>query len=69
MNKSSQWLIWSFFGVIILSPDSLLIRLSNLSDFSLIFYRSFLPAVTLFLFILWFYKRDTFKAFLLFLSL
>ena len=50
MSKSSQGLLWSFFGVLILSPDSLLIRLLNLNDFSLIFYRSFLPAVTIFLF-------------------
>ena len=65
MNKSAEWLLWSLFGVIILSPDSLLIRLSNLSDISLIFYRSYLPAITLLLFILWFYKKNTLNAFLL----
>ena len=65
MNKSSQWLTLSLAGVLLLSPDSLLIRLLNLSDFSLIFYRSYLPAVTLFIFILWFYKKNTIQAFLL----
>ena len=65
MTKSAKGLLWSFFGVLILSPDSLLIRLSNLSDFSLIFYRSFLPAITIFLFIFWSYKKETFKIFLL----
>ena len=65
MKKSSQWLILSLAGVLLLSPDSLLIRLLNLSDFSLIFYRSYLPAVTLFIFILWFYKKNTIQAFLL----
>ena len=65
MKKSSQWLTLSFAGVLLLSPDSLLIRLLNLSDFSLIFYRSYLPAVTLFIFILWFYKKNTIQAFLL----
>ena len=65
MSKSAKGLLWSFFGVLILSPDSLLIRLSNLSDFSLIFYRSFLPAITIFLFIFWSYKKETFKVFLL----
>ena len=64
MSKSSQGLLWSFFGVLILSPDTLLIRLLNLTDFSLIFYRSFLPAVTIFLFLFWFYKRDTLNVFL-----
>ena len=65
MKKSSQWLTFSLVGVLLLSPDSLLIRLLNLSDFSLIFYRSYLPAVTLFIFILWFYKKNTIQAFLL----
>ena len=65
MKKSSQWLTLSLAGVLLLSPDSLLIRLLNLSDFSLIFYRSYLPAVTLFIFILWFYKKNTIQAFFL----
>ena len=65
MNKSSQWLSLSLVGVLLLSPDSLLIRLLNLSDFSLIFYRSYLPAVTLFIFILCIYKKNTIQAFLL----
>ena len=65
MKKSSQWLTLSLAGVLLLSPDSLLIRLLNLSDFSLIFYRSYLPAVTLFIFILCIYKKNTIQAFLL----
>ena len=65
MKTSSQWLTLSLVGVLLLSPDSLLIRLLKLSDFSLIFYRSYLPAVTLFIFILWFYKKNTIQAFLL----
>ncbi len=65
MNKSAQWLLWSALGVFILSPDSLLIRLTNISDFSLIFYRSYLQAIPLFIFCLFFYKRNTFSAFLI----
>ena len=65
MSKSAQGLLWTFFGVIIISPDSLLIRLLNLTDYSLIFYRSFLPAITLLLFIFWSYRKKTFNAFLL----
>ena len=57
MSKSSQGLLWSFFGVLILSPDTLLIRLLNLTDFSLIFYRSFLPAVQYFYFFFGFTKE------------
>ena len=65
MSKSAQGLLWTFFGVIIISPDSLLIRLLNLTNYSLIFYRSFLPAITLLLFIFWSYRMKTFNAFLL----
>ena len=50
MSKSSQWLLLTGLGVLIISPDSLLIRLVNISDFSLIFYRSALPLITVFLF-------------------
>ena len=65
MSKSTKGLLWTFFGVIIISPDSLLIRLLNLTDYSLIFYRSFLPAITLLLFIFWSYKKDTLNVFFL----
>ena len=65
MSKSAKGLLWTFFGVIIISPDSLLIRLLNLTDYSLIFYRSFLPAITLLLFIFWSYKKDTINVFFL----
>ena len=43
MKTRNKGLILSFVGVLILSPDSLFIRLVNLDDFSLIFYRSALP--------------------------
>ena len=43
MQTRNKGLILSLIGVLILSPDSLLIRLVNLDDFSLIFYRSALP--------------------------
>ena len=38
MKTRNKGLILSFIGVLILSPDSLLIRLVGLNDFSLIFY-------------------------------
>tara|TARA_B100001175_G_C19378802_1_gene575509 strand:+ start:106 stop:954 length:849 start_codon:yes stop_codon:yes gene_type:complete len=65
MTKNTKGLLWTFFAVIIISPDSLLIRLLDLTDYSLIFYRSFLPAITLILFIFWSYKRDTINVFFL----
>ena len=50
MKTRNKGLILSFVGVLILSPDSLFIRLVNLDDFSLIFYRSAIPVITIFLF-------------------
>ena len=55
----------SVFGVFILSPDSLLIRLANLNDLSLIFYRGALPAITIILFLIIYYKGNIAKSFLL----
>ena len=65
MQTRNKGLILSLIGVLILSPDSLLIRLVNLDDFSLIFYRSALPVFTIFIFLLYIYKTDLFKSFLL----
>ena len=64
MNTRNKGLLLSLIGVIILSPDSLLIRLVDLDDFSLIFYRSALPIFTVFLFLLYHYKSSVFKSFI-----
>ena len=63
MQTRNKGLILSLIGVLILSPDSLLIRLVNLDDFSLIFYRSALPVITIFLFLLYIYKSNLLKFF------
>ena len=47
----------SLLGVFILSPDSLLIRLAGLSDFTLIFYRGLFPAIAITLILLVYYCR------------
>ena len=65
MNTRNKGLLLSLIGVIILSPDSLLIRLVDLDDFSLIFYRSALPVITVFLFLLYYYKSAVFNSFIL----
>ena len=65
MQTRNKGLILSFIGVLILSPDSLLIRLVNLDDFSLIFYRSALPAVSILIFIIYAYQKSFLKSFYL----
>lgn len=51
----------SLLGVIILSPDSLLIRLAALDDHSLLFYRGLFPIFSISL-LLWFYYRRGFTS-------
>ena len=63
MKTRNKGLILSFIGVLILSPDSLLIRLVDLDDFSLIFYRSALPIATILIFLIYNYKRSFLKSF------
>lgn len=46
----------SLLGVIVLSPDSLLIRLADLNDYTLLFYRGLFPVFSI-SFILWLYYR------------
>ena len=65
MESRNKGLLLSLVGVLILSPDSLLIRLVNLDDYSLIFYRSALPVITIFLFLFYTYKFNLFKSFIL----
>ena len=65
MKTRNKGLILSFIGVLILSPDSLLIRLVDLDDFSLIFYRSALPIVTILIFLIYTYHKSFLKSFYL----
>ncbi len=65
MKTRNKGLILSFIGVLILSPDSLLIRLVDLDDFSLIFYRSALPAVYILIFLIYNYQKSFLKSFYL----
>jgi drug/metabolite transporter (DMT)-like permease len=65
MSNRTKGLYVSLIGVFILSPDSLLIRLLNLNDISLIFYRGILPAIATSLLLLIYYKKNIIKAFIL----
>ncbi|MDH3534777.1 MAG: DMT family transporter [Gammaproteobacteria bacterium] len=66
MNKSltparfsdrGKGILMSIGGVLVLSPDSLLIRLAGLDDFTLIFYRGLFPVFAISL-VLWIYYRN-----------
>ena len=52
----------AFVGVIFITPDSLLIRLSNIDTWSLLFYRGAIPFVVVLLGLILFYKKNFFNA-------
>ena len=51
----------AFIAVIFITPDSLLIRLSNVDTWGLVFYRGIIPFFTVFLGMLIIYKLNFFK--------
>ena len=65
MGSRNKGLLLSLIGVIIISPDSLLIRLANIDDLSLIFYRSALPIITILIFLIYNYQKSFIKSFFL----
>ena len=54
----------SLFGVLIITPDSLFIRLINIPSWELLFYRGLIPSIFLFLGLIIYYKKNFFKSFL-----
>ncbi len=63
METRNKGLLLSLIGVIVISPDSLLIRLANIDDLSLIFYRSALPIITILIFLIYNYQKSFIKSF------
>jgi drug/metabolite transporter (DMT)-like permease len=59
LSDRGKGILMSVGGVFVLSPDSLLIRLAGLDDFTLIFYRGLFPIFAISL-ILWIYYRRRF---------
>jgi drug/metabolite transporter (DMT)-like permease len=59
LSDRGKGILMSLGGVFVLSPDSLLIRLAGLDDYTLIFYRGLFPIFSVSL-ILWIYYRKRF---------
>ena len=53
--------LMAFVAVMFITPDSLFIRLSNVETWSLVFYRGFIPFITVFVGMLLIYKSNFFK--------
>ena len=55
-SNQKKGMFLAFIGVMFITPDSLLIRLANLSSWDLIFYRGIIPFFTVFIALLLIYK-------------
>ena len=61
-NKNQRkGVLLAFAGIMFITPDSLLIRLANISSWNLIFYRGFIPFLTIFIGLLIVYRSSLFK--------
>jgi drug/metabolite transporter (DMT)-like permease len=59
LSERGKGILMAIGGVLILSPDSLLIRLAGLDDYTLLFYRGLFPVLAISL-ILWLHYRADF---------
>jgi len=64
LSDRGKGILMSIGGVLILSPDSLLIRLAGLDDFTLLFYRGLFPVVAISLILLIYYRAGFLAALL-----
>ena len=60
-NDQKKGMLLAFTGIMFITPDSLLIRLADINSWNLIFYRGFIPFLTIFIGLLFFYKSSLFK--------
>ena len=61
-NKNQRkGMLLAFTGIMFITPDSLLIRLANIDSWNLIFYRGFIPFLTILVGLLFIYKSNLIK--------
>jgi drug/metabolite transporter (DMT)-like permease len=60
-NDQKKGTLMAFAAVMFLTPDSVLIRLADISSWNLIFYRGFIPFSAVFIGLLFFYKTNLIK--------
>ena len=60
-SDQKKGMLMAFIAVMLLTPDSLFIRLANINSWNLIFYRGFIPFSVVFTFLLFFYKSKLIK--------
>ena len=60
-DNQKKGMLLAFTGIMFITPDSLLIRLANINSWNLIFYRGFLPFLTIFIGLLFIYRSSLLK--------
>jgi drug/metabolite transporter (DMT)-like permease len=63
-SEHLKGLVLTIVGVLVLTPDTLLIRLAAADQWTLVFWRGALMALVLFLVLLWHHRGNTLSAFL-----
>jgi len=58
LTDKQKGIALSLIGVLVITPDSLLIRLIDIPSWELLFYRGLIPFVLLFIFLLLYYKKN-----------
>jgi drug/metabolite transporter (DMT)-like permease len=58
LTDKQKGIFLSLIGVLIITPDSLFIRLINIPSWELLFYRGLIPSFFLFIFLLLYYKKN-----------
>ena len=65
LSNKQKGILLSLIGVLIITPDSLFIRLINIPSWELLFYRGLIPFFCLFIFLLLYYKKNFLHSLLL----
>ena len=60
LTDKQKGIALSLIGVLVITPDSLLIRLIGIPSWELLFYRGLIPFVLLFILLLLYYKKNFF---------
>ena len=63
LSEKKKGIMLALFGILIITPDSLSIRLANIDSWDLVFYRGLIPFLCLFIGLLFYYKRNFLKVF------
>ena len=62
LSDQQRGSLLAFIAVILITPDSILIRLSNIETWGLLFYRGAIPFLIVLMGLIFFYKKNIFKA-------